>query len=518
MSAALRATLILTLFISLILITSALADTPQLLNYQGRLTDDAGIPLSGAYDLNFSLYNVGSGGSPQWTETHTSVSVAEGQFSVLLGSVNPFPEDLFEQAALYLGIAVDSDPEMIPRQRVTSVPYAQRVGSIDGASSGMISGALTIEADSAEFYKLRISRGIGADLVVDTEGHMGVGSFRSLTDLHVTGDAGSIVLDASDLSDEDVIVEGRDAVLGIYSDRFGTFGSGITLGEVNSGQFEDKWTIWRERSDAGKALRFTYGSGVDPFFNNTRVKFESNGDVGIGEENPQAKLHLDDFGIGVTGSALQEDDIIVEDDDAVLGLYSDDGGSAGSALALGEVIGGNLNNKWTIIRETANAGLRFTFGTASNPYNNPTRFFIESTGEVGIGTRNPNYDLDVRGTIGNNTTLYHSDERWKKNVATIENALDQVTELRGVTFEWRRDEFGQMNFPASRKIGLIAQEVEQVIPEVVNTNKNGFKSVEYANLVAVLVEAVKELRDENRAQDEQINILLDKIEQMQANY
>jgi hypothetical protein len=67
-----------------------------------------------------------------------------------------------------------------------------------------------------------------------------------------------------------------------------------------------------------------------------------------------------------------------------------------------------------------------------------------------------------------------------------------VIRLRGVSYEWRRDEFADMNFPAGQRIGLIAQEVEEVIPEVVNTAPDGFKSVEYANLVAVLIEAVKE--------------------------
>ncbi len=104
--------------------------------------------------------------------------------------------------------------------------------------------------------------------------------------------------------------------------------------------------------------------------------------------------------------------------------------------------------------------------------------------------------MDVRGTIGNNTTTYHSDIRWKKSVETIPEALDKVLRLRGVNFQWRQKEYKDMDFASGQHIGLIAQEVEKVVPEVVSTSKNGYKSVEYANLVALLIEAVKGQQEE----------------------
>jgi Ca2+-binding EF-hand superfamily protein len=62
-----------------------------------------------------------------------------------------------------------------------------------------------------------------------------------------------------------------------------------------------------------------------------------------------------------------------------------------------------------------------------------------------------------------------------------------------------------MNFPDGRQIGLIAQEVEEVIPELVNTTDNGYKSVDYAKLVSVLVEAVKEQQKQIEALEERIS-------------
>ena len=129
-----------------------------------------------------------------------------------------------------------------------------------------------------------------------------------------------------------------------------------------------------------------------------------------------------------------------------------------------------------------------------------SHFVIErNTGNVGIGVgaSAPNFKLDVRGTIGNNTTLYHSDRRWKKNISNITSALDKVTELKGVNFDWKVDEFPEMEFTKGTNIGFIAQEVEGVLPELVVTGKDGFKSVKYANIVPILVEAFKELKVEN---------------------
>jgi hypothetical protein len=82
----------------------------------------------------------------------------------------------------------------------------------------------------------------------------------------------------------------------------------------------------------------------------------------------------------------------------------------------------------------------------------------------------------------------NSDERIKTNIKTIENALDKVTQLRGVEYDRTDIE--------AHQIGVIAQEVEKVLPEVVHDNENGLKSVAYGNLVAVLIESIKELKGE----------------------
>ena len=91
----------------------------------------------------------------------------------------------------------------------------------------------------------------------------------------------------------------------------------------------------------------------------------------------------------------------------------------------------------------------------------------------------------------------YSDQRWKNEIKPLDNSLNKIAALRGVSYEWKRDEFPDKNFSKGTQIGLIAQEVEEVFPELVHTEKEGYKSVSYSNLVAPLIEAVKELKEQN---------------------
>lgn len=107
-------------------------------------------------------------------------------------------------------------------------------------------------------------------------------------------------------------------------------------------------------------------------------------------------------------------------------------------------------------------------------------------------------------TASGNVTAY-SDERVKTNIKTIDNAVDKVKQLRGVEFD-RTDMKNN-----DHQIGVIAQEVEKVIPEVVIEQEDGMKSVAYGNMVGLLIEAMKEQQAQIDAQNEQINSLKEEI-------
>jgi hypothetical protein len=109
-----------------------------------------------------------------------------------------------------------------------------------------------------------------------------------------------------------------------------------------------------------------------------------------------------------------------------------------------------------------------------------------------------------------------SDRRFKQSISPIVSALDKVAKLQGVSFTWNTKEFPRRFFTDDPQIGVIAQDVENVIPEVVHTDKEGFKSVEYDKLTAVLIEAVKEMNRKVVAQDSLINAQNARIKALEA--
>jgi hypothetical protein len=96
--------------------------------------------------------------------------------------------------------------------------------------------------------------------------------------------------------------------------------------------------------------------------------------------------------------------------------------------------------------------------------------------------------LQVKGDI---TAFHSSDKRLKQNIVTIQNPLEKIKEIGGYTFEWIPSKGIHSN--KGDDVGVIAQEVEEIIPEIVTTRENGYKAVKYEKLVPLLIEAIKEL-------------------------
>ena len=147
----------------------------------------------------------------------------------------------------------------------------------------------------------------------------------------------------------------------------------------------------------------------------------------------------------------------------------------------------------------------FFTGSASVP-----RMQINSNGNVGIGTgtMNPTYTLQVAGDIAYTGNIYDvSDIRFKENITPLENAVAKVSSIRGIYF----NNLGES--PEEREVGVIAQEVETVLPEVVSEDAEGYKSVDYSKLTPLLVEAIKELKKEN----EELRVRIEALE-TERNY
>jgi len=111
------------------------AGVPQMINYQGTLTDKNGTPVAnGNYTMEFKIYDVASGGAALWSEkwdpTTSQITVVGGAFNAMLGFLTPIPASFFaDHPVAYLGIKVGTDSEMLPRQQITSVGYAFTAGN-----------------------------------------------------------------------------------------------------------------------------------------------------------------------------------------------------------------------------------------------------------------------------------------------------------------------------------------------------------------------------------------------------
>ena len=133
---------------------------------------------------------------------------------------------------------------------------------------------------------------------------------------------------------------------------------------------------------------------------------------------------------------------------------------------------GGTYRPWLVAQQIHNNGNGTEYGSVN----------ITSTAGSSISLDGSNGNINISGVLNQS-----SDARLKKNISTLTSGLATINRLRGVRYNWK-DESKTEN-----KIGFIAQEVEEVLPELVKTREDGFKGINYAEMTAVLVEAVKEL-------------------------
>lgn len=191
----------------------------------------------------------------------------------------------------------------------------------------------------------------------------------------------------------------------------------------------------------------------------TRLLITSAGNVGINTTTPGERLTVKGNG---TGIAQESSNGLVK-----VALRADDAGG-------------------TWVGAISNSDLRITSGIGF------TAIFAQGgTGLVGIGTTTPAVRLQVGnsgdGTVARaNAWQTFSDQRFKKDIVPIANALEKLEHLQGYYYYWKE------GADANRQAGLLAQEVEKVLPEIVNTDSQGYKSVDYGKMNALLLQALKE--------------------------
>ena len=430
---------------------SAIADVPDEITYQGRLLYN-GNPVTTATSVVFRLYQASTGGSAVWTETHGSVTPDNnGIYTEVLGSTVAIPDDY---DALWIELEVAGNM-LTPRKKLTSAPFVLRAGELP---SLYVSGNVGIGTDTPS-ASLDVGGGAISDTFIDgiddllikddldVNGlvYMGSGILHMRRIAESTGGATTITKKArGSLGSETIVINGDVAAKTTFQAYDGD--SYVTLASM-------RIEIDGEPGENDMPGRFVFktksdeGSTLDE-----RMRIDNAGNVGIGTTSPNRELSV---GYG---------DIQLHGDQGIYWWNSpnDDNSAMGRILFVNGSSGGQLK-----------------FFT-----NNNERFKIAENGFVS-------------GTYG----TYHSssDMRLKKDITSIPEAIEKVMELRGVTFRWKD---GSDN--DSLQMGMIAQEVEEVAPEVVHTADDEMrtKAIEYEPLIGLLVEAIKEQQEQFETQQE----------------
>jgi hypothetical protein len=242
------------------------AGIPKLINYQGMLTQaDGTTPVTnGNYNLTFKIYGSLSGTDSLWREYHPNVSVTNGLFNVILGSVTTL--NLAFNTDYWLGVRVGNDPELSPRIRLTSVGYAYRASIADSAAASpppSTGGGWTDDGTNVRLTTSTDQVGIGTS-TPDT-----------YSKLH-------IVVPRTQTFDRVTVECPRDSN-----------GFGIELKQPGG--------YWRLGQNAGNGWNayFTISNNISPYY---RLMILSDGKVGIGMTDPKVKLDVSDI-IRVRGSS-----------------------------------------------------------------------------------------------------------------------------------------------------------------------------------------------------------------------
>jgi len=283
----------ITCFVGLLLIFTMVpvathAAVPQQINYQGLLTNSDGTPVSdGNYEMSFAIYNVPTGGTWLWSESHT-VAVTKGIYNVILGnSGNELDPGIFD-GNLYLGVAVEPDlEEMVPRQEITATAFAMKAAKADSVADGAVTSVMI--AEGAVTTEKVADNAVTAAKIVD-----GTVTAADIQDGEVL----------AEIIDNDGQGSGLDAdtLDGLDSSSFlSTYGGLADLDHSNllvrgTGGFnatdEEGILYLGDTNNYIKAIH-GYGVRIGAFGSDDALGIQQGtGNVGIGTTNAQALLHV----------------------------------------------------------------------------------------------------------------------------------------------------------------------------------------------------------------------------------
>ena len=508
------------------------------LTYQGELKQNGGL-ANGTFDMDFSLWDAASAGTQvRSTISLANVPVSDGRFSVELD----FGSDAFNNEDRWLQIEVERSV-LLPRQPITRSPYSiqtrgifvdadQNVGiGTDAPSVRLhIDGGTDVSPAGGGYV---VAGDMGSRNIAVDDNEIMARDNGVATTLHINPQGGDVVMNGAGNGRLGIGSSSPSARLEVVADTASQFD--------NTARFEAPLI-------GGRASHIHHGTLGNWYIRSAHpdgdvIIQDSGGNVGIGTNNPQAPLHVQHDGgtAAISGIAPNGTGVFGNAETGVygfssahaaygvrgqatgtgshgvhgaasgfggIGVYgetSDDTGRAILGLALAQTGTATGVQGWT--QQTSGRGV---YGRAD--LSSGTNY-----GVYGVSTSSNGYDFFAAGAginYGSSSSI-----RWKHNVQAIERPLEKVKRLRGVTFDWDEEHGGHHD------IGLIAEEVGAVLPEIVTYEENGVDAVgmDYSKLTPLLIEAFNALRAEMnseiadlRAENEELRSRLDSLEQIVA--
>ncbi len=393
--------------------------------------------------INFVMENLDTevGGGAD-ASTNTALTLYSDSDGPRMGVNATAPDSLFH------GIGVDPVLHLQNTEPSNGSGAVIRFGHVQNSSEvpvaeirGEVTNGSALRAGDLSFWTSTAGT-LAEQMRITEEGNVGIGTVSPKEALHINGD---------------ILVQGQDIYIS-HDGAANTNNDYIAYDDAtvigSTGIFILKSDTARDRDYATPTAALSAKGG---FFA---------GKVGIGTSAPNnaldivGSLHVEGNNDSVRSTSTVNIDMAIDDNDSGINVPSD------GVLTL-----------WT---------------------NNSEKVRIISNGNMGVGETAPTYKLHVNGQVAGSAAFVNtSDERYKRNIRSIssveESALEKVLRLNGVYFDWRSDEFPEKEFQQGRDVGVIAQNVDDVFPEAVVRDDQGYLSVAYAKLVGPLIEAVKEV-------------------------
>ena len=322
-------------------------------------------------------------------------------------------------------------------------------------------GSLVFSSDDGQDFRM----------IIENTGNIGIGTPYPSTKLEVS--AGSDVL--ANVTDDSLLKINQAFPSGgtesDYKDAAITLGVSTPHAKIAAGA-----TFLDNRP--GHLSFFTRNSTSASLEEALRI--DANGNMGIGTDSPSAKLTIYDINTIGDTSILMDGGWDGLTDPKFFGSGKISVGKSGQAAYAGQI------------------KIQPRYYNGSNYEFREDALVVDATGNVGVGANDPSYKLQVNGSIyAESTAGALSDARHKNNIENLKYGLDEILELRPISFEWNADKVADAGMEGSQ-LGLIAQEVEAVFPEVILTQNDEAqtKAIKYSALLVPLIQAVKDLNQE----------------------